>query len=113
MFVLSCSIFTQNDFLKDEKIELETHKNITLGYKLYQIGFDNFRYEFYIIQKLDTVELFKTYLNDATYKNVIFKIQEKEDSIIIYSNYNLGEIEKRIDYLNYKLSRIKKKDNKN
>jgi hypothetical protein len=106
---MSCSVFNQNDFVKNEKIGLEIHKNISLGYKLYQTGFDNFRYEFYLVQVTDTVDLFETYLNDATYKNVTFKIEEKYDSILIYSNYNLGEIEKKIDNINFKLDRIKVK----
>lgn len=106
---MSCSVFKQNDFVKNEKIGLEIHKNISLGYKLYQTGFDNFRYEFYLVQVTDTIDLFETYLNDAAYKNVTFKIEEKYDSILIYSNYNLGEIEKKIDTINFKIDRIKVK----
>lgn len=104
---MGCSAFYQNDFIKDVKLEGEISNNVSIGYRLYQTGFDNFRYEFYSIQKSDTLELFKTYLNDATYKNVRFEMLEQRDTICIYSNFNLGEAEKIIREIHYKLNKMK------
>jgi len=106
-FFVGCSVFNQNDFIKDQNIKVDFSNNITIAYKLYQTGIDNYRYEFYIVQEIDTFKLFDAFLNDATYKNVKFEIVEKKDTIFIYSNYNLGEIEKQIEELNFKLIKLK------
>jgi len=87
LFLYRCKGLYQNDFLYDQElIRLDT--KTTIGYKLFQTGIDNFRFEFYITENIDTTGLFKTYLNDAVFKKSDFFPLLHGDSIMIYCPLN-------------------------
>ncbi len=103
--VNSCNSFNKNDFVKSDKIyEIEERE---LFYELYQTGIDNFRYEFKVIYKKDTIKLFNAYLNDATAKNSSFTIENKNGIININSNKPIGNFEKTEFGMNFKLNGIR------
>jgi hypothetical protein len=89
VILCNCKGLYQNDYLLDCKL-IQLDSNSAIGYKLYQTGFDNYRYEFYATINSDTTKLFNSFLNDATYKNARFNTQINLDTIIIDCNFNLG-----------------------
>tara|TARA_B110000211_G_C14056443_1_gene543593 strand:+ start:641 stop:1000 length:360 start_codon:yes stop_codon:yes gene_type:complete len=104
LVITSCSVFNQNDFVKDTEIKTP-NINLQLRYRLYKTGIDNFRYEFYNLDKLDTIEVLTCYLNDAPASNVKFTISEHIDTLIIASNYNLaGELQGKVNNVNIVLN---------
>jgi len=107
LFIYSCTFLNQNIFIKDQKIGndiIQGNSKYSVRYKLYQTGFDNFKYEFYAIKNTDTLVLFNSNLNDASYKKVEFSLEEKNGIVFIFSNYNLGKIEKIQGEFKYVLS---------
>lgn len=80
----SCSVINQNDFIESKEI-----KKSSISYDLYQVGIDNYRYDFKLINNTETVQLFSAYLNDATYKGLTFTIENKKDITIIRSTKKL------------------------
>lgn len=96
LFLGSCSTLEQNDLM-----EQKTLSNIDDGailFKQYQTGIDNYRFEFYHVNKDtgDTIKLFESYLNDAVYNNLKFIVKESEDTIKIKSNKDLGYLTEKI-----------------
>lgn len=96
LLAIGCSGSKQNDLIELKDIG-KTTKGTTIGYKLFQTGVDNYRYEFYSVDDNDTIDLFRTHLNDATYKGVRFLVQESEDTIKIKSSRNLGDFTKKVN----------------
>ena len=90
-----CSTLEQNDFVEERDLGKTTKG--TILYKLYQTGTDNYRYEFYSVDHMDTTDPFQTYLNDATYKGIRFIVQETGDTIRIKSTRDLGQFTKTIE----------------
>ncbi len=84
-----CSTLEQNDLI--EVKELSRTTSGTIIYKLYQTGIDNYRYEFYLANNADTTDIFQTYLNDATHRQIKFLVLESNDTVKIKSNRNLGQ----------------------
>ena len=81
--LFSCNIFNQNDFLLSKEV-----KNSLIFYDVYQVGIDNYRYDFALVENSDIISLFSAYLNDATYKIITFEIVKEEDLRMIISNGN-------------------------
>ncbi|MEN7551902.1 hypothetical protein AAG747_28555 [Rapidithrix thailandica] len=93
LFFIGCG--EQKDFV--HKVELAPiNTNGTLYYDLYKTGIDNYKYEFKISTKQDTLDVFEVHLNDATYKNIEFNVKENRDTIFINSNWNLGRYSKLV-----------------
>jgi hypothetical protein len=93
LLTISCPRLEQNDLTAYEDLG-QTTKGIII-YKLYQTGIDNYRYEFYLVDSGDAVDIFQSYLNDATYKGLRFIIQESKDTIKIKSTRDLGQVAKK------------------
>lgn len=94
LLTIACSSLEQNDFIEDKDLGKTTKG--TIIYRLYQTGIDNYRYEFYSVDNSDTIDIFQTYLNDATYKGLRFIVQEIKDTIKIKSNRDLGQLTKEV-----------------
>lgn len=94
LLTISCSRLEQNDLIVSEDLG-QTTKG-TIIYKLYQTGIDNYRYEFYLVDSGDSVDIFQSYLNDATYKGLKFIVRETKDTVKIKSTRDLGQVAKKI-----------------
>ena len=105
LWMSSCDIFNQNDFIEREKIT-EIGKMILI-YDLYQTGIDNYRYEFKLIAGQDTTHLFESYLNDATANNSQFSIEKGHNEIRLKINKPIGIQEKEASGITFKLEGIK------
>lgn len=95
LLTFGCSTLEQNDFIETKVLGKTTHG--TIVYKLYQTGIDNYRYEFCLVDKVDTADIFETYLNDATYHNIKFIVLENNDTTKIKSNRDIWHVSKKID----------------
>ncbi|MCE2997372.1 MAG: hypothetical protein ACK5RG_17315 [Cyclobacteriaceae bacterium] len=94
LLIIGCSTLERNDFIEAKELGKTTRG--TISYKLYQTSIDNYRYEFFLIDKADTTDIFHTYLNDATYHNIKFTVLENDDTTRIKSNKNIRHMSKKI-----------------
>ena len=94
IWINSCELFNQNDFIETFKIADIDDKELVCN--LYQTGIDNYRYEFKIIKSQDTTDLFDAYLNDATANNSIFTLEKENEKMIIISNKPIGRLEQKV-----------------
>lgn len=81
----TCTLFKQNDFVISE--DISTIQGEKICYDVFQTGVDNYRFEFKSVSNSDTTRLFETYVNDAVYTAMRFKIRQEKDTLLITTNY--------------------------
>ncbi|MBI3221219.1 MAG: hypothetical protein HYZ44_17045 [Bacteroidetes bacterium] len=94
LLTFGCSPLEQNDFIESKEVGKTNHG--TIVYKLYQTGIDSYRYEFCLVDKVDTTDIFETHLNEATYHNIRFIVVENGDTTKIKSNRDFWHLSKNI-----------------
>ncbi|CAD5281352.1 MULTISPECIES: hypothetical protein [unclassified Imperialibacter] len=89
MVFASCNMLYQNEFQEAIDVgEVGDKKVICL---LYKTGIDNYRYEFKLVEKADTMDISELFLNDATSQNSDFELQVIDDTVNICLNKPVGQ----------------------
>lgn len=96
LFLCSCSLFEQNDFIVSKVIS-NTEKE-KVYYDVYQTGLDNYRFEFKAVNNSDTTKLFEYNLNDAIYTAMKFTIIQANDTLTIATNLPTNKVVRRTKF---------------
>ncbi len=97
--IISCE-FSEHTFIHKKQLTYLDEANKTLYYSLYKVGIDNYNYDLFVS---DSIYIGSLYLNDATYKNVIFNVNKMDSIIIINCNYSLASKVDEFHYSNYRI----------
>lgn len=96
LFLCSCSLFEQNDFIVSKVISNTAKEKVY--YDVYQTGLDNYRFEFKTANNSDTTKLFEYNLNDAIYTAMRFTIAQVNDTLTISTNLPTNKVVRRTKF---------------
>lgn len=95
----SC-VFSEHTFIHKKQLIYLDDENQSLYYSLYKVGVDNYNYDLFVT---DSVYIGSLYLNDASYKNVVFNVNKIDTIITISCNYRLATKADEFFYEKYKI----------
>lgn len=81
LFLQNCSFLEQSNFIETKIISSNLNEKII--YKFYQTGIDNYKVDFYSVNKSDSTKLFEHYINDALFTSNTYNISDNQDELVI------------------------------
>ncbi|MET3538695.1 hypothetical protein [Chryseobacterium limigenitum] len=81
LFLQSCSFLEQNEFIETKVISSDLNEQII--YKFYHTGINNYKVDFYSVNKSDSTKLFGHFVSEALFNSNPYRISQNRHEIII------------------------------